>query len=214
MPVVPSVWKMHGDAVLSVSGWTHRSLYHLSLPLCSCVTPFLPLALCNTCSPVFHPMFMAMRLSVIVEDLPGLSPSCPWVFEPGWFGLAVANWRAEQTAWGESVWRSNWRHRWHRKKTWRAERKRKYTGTEQQCGTVQSDLRTTLISASWNTDIIQICGEHTFVKICSELSESRILRTDGRQQKRASLGRLVYALTLTMNVHPLLQFTEITTRRL
>lgn len=54
---------------------------------------------------------------------------------------------------------------------------------EQNC----SDLRTALISALKNTDIIRKCGEHAVVQIYFELSESRILRTDGRQQKRASV---------------------------
>lgn len=106
----------------------------ISLYLCAAVFLLSSLLLCVTCSPVFHPMFMAMCLSVSVEDLPGLSSSCPWVFEPGWPDLVVANWRAEQTAWGVSVWGSNCRHHWDRRKTktWRAERNSKRTGTKQQ----------------------------------------------------------------------------------
>ena len=53
--------------------------------------------------PRFHHVFMVTCLSVIAESRPGLSPSCPWVFELGCSGLAGANWRAEQTAWGGSV---------------------------------------------------------------------------------------------------------------
>lgn len=82
--------------------------YVISLSTFCAALFLLPsLALCNTCSLVFHLVYMVTCLSVSEESQPGLSSSCPWVFEPGWPGLAGANWRAEQTAWGESVWRSN-----------------------------------------------------------------------------------------------------------
>lgn len=98
--------------------------------------------------------------------------------------------------WGESVWRSNWRQRWDRKTTWRAERNRKHTGTEEQCGgTVWSELRTALISASQIAGITHKCGKSTFVQICSEFSGSTLSRTDGEQQW-AALDWLFYALSL------------------
>lgn len=162
---------------------------HFSLPLCSSVSPGL--ALCNTCSPVFHTTLVVTCLSVILASHAGLASSCPCRS----LNQAGANWRAKRTAWGESVWRSNWRQRWDRKTTWRAERNRKHTGMEEQCGTVWSELRTALICASQIAGITQKRGKYTFVQICSEFSGSTLLRTD-RDQQWAALDWLLYALSL------------------
>lgn len=126
--------------------------HYVSPSLCTTVTP--PAVsqsnicqLCVVCSSLFHGVFMALRLSVPLESQRGLSSSCPWVFEPDWPGLARANWRAEQTACGESICRSNWRHRWDGRGSEGSEREEKTEHRAAMWG-VWTDARTAVIIAA------------------------------------------------------------------